>query len=264
MYDVRKLRPVRVGPKVRIGREADGGYVLPPLVIGRTRLLLSFGVATEWSFEEEFSKRNPAAGIYMYDYSTFLPTIVATMLVKVLKWDFPKVRHYWTAAVKYLSFLLGHPRVRFVRKYLDASDSKRAATFSAIMSGIGGGNPPGPLSVFVKMDIEGAEYRVIPSMLGYADVINGMAIEFHELGKHGGLFDGIIAMLQQHFAVIHVHANNYSPLIAGTSLPEALEITLLHKDLIPSPPTPDESSYPIAGLDFPNDPSRTDHRLIFS
>ncbi|HNS26959.1 MAG TPA: hypothetical protein PKN91_02440 [Steroidobacteraceae bacterium] len=37
---------------MRVGRDHDGGYVLPRDVIERSHTLLSLGVNDDWSFEE--------------------------------------------------------------------------------------------------------------------------------------------------------------------------------------------------------------------
>ena len=69
MIDLKKLRPIHVDNLVRIGRPNDGGYVIPKTVFKLCDGLLSFGINKDWSFEKDFSNRNPKANIHCYDYS---------------------------------------------------------------------------------------------------------------------------------------------------------------------------------------------------
>jgi hypothetical protein len=61
-----------------------------------------------------------------------------------------------------------------------------------------------------------------------------------------------------------VHGNNGDTLIPGASVPKALEVTLVARDLL----TPEETGRPFAGplprpgLDFPNDPERSEFPLL--
>jgi hypothetical protein len=62
MYDFKKLHPIQ------LGRNTDGGYVLSNRQIERTKVLLSFGIFTDWSFEKDFVKRKNTTVLYAYDY----------------------------------------------------------------------------------------------------------------------------------------------------------------------------------------------------
>ena len=262
MYDIRLLRPVKAGPKVRLGKLSDGGYVLLREQIAGTKILLSFGVATDWSFEEHFARENTSVEILMYDYSTSLPMIGATMIVKLLKFDFPKAGHYLRAATRYLSFISPGRRARLTGKYLALDDTAQTVRFDTIMLGlVRSGISPG--SIFVKLDIEGAEYRVLESIIRHSEFINGLAIEFHELDPMGSRLNELMHCLKKNFHVAHVHGNNYSPLISSTDLPVALEVTFVHKRMVGEELSPDDTVYPIPGLDYPNHPDRIDYPLHF-
>ena len=53
----------------RIGKENDGGYVIPSKSIGDTDHLFSFGMYDDWSFESDFRKKNPNIQIIVFDKS---------------------------------------------------------------------------------------------------------------------------------------------------------------------------------------------------
>jgi hypothetical protein len=68
MLDMEKCHPVELDDLVRVGSDFDGGYVLSERMIEKTKILLSFGVNDNWTFEEDFFNRKNVS-IYAYDYS---------------------------------------------------------------------------------------------------------------------------------------------------------------------------------------------------
>src|ERR1700730_3276432 len=58
-YDIDKA-------KVRIGQKADGGYILADC-ISNAQVVLSYGIATEYSFDIELAKRGH--DVYMFDHT---------------------------------------------------------------------------------------------------------------------------------------------------------------------------------------------------
>jgi hypothetical protein len=119
------------------------------------------------------------------------------------------------------------------------------------------------IGIFVKMDIEESEYLTLDAFIPFYDSINGFAIEFHKLDIYGDKFMKIVDELLKSFYVVHVHANNYGSYIKGTSLPDTLEITLIHKKVFAAEPECSHHSYPITGLDFPCNLEQPDLPLHF-
>jgi hypothetical protein len=120
----------------------------------------------------------------------------------------------------------------------------------------------GKSHLFVKMDIDGGEYRVIPQMLTYAELIDLMVIEFHDTDPLRDLFLGQIKQLLAYFEIIHIHGNNYGG-SAADGLPEVLEITFRKRKNI-NYSLRRRDRLPIEGLDMPNDPAKPDLPLIFA
>ena len=71
------LKPIRNRNLIRLGRKADGGYVVDKKVVESTNFLITFGLGPDWSFELDFIKNNNQIKIYMYDY-----TLVAFLTLK--------------------------------------------------------------------------------------------------------------------------------------------------------------------------------------
>ncbi len=70
--------------------------------------------------------------------------------------------------------------------------------------------------------------------------------------------------LQQAFAIVHIHGNNYAPLVKGTELPNSIEVTAVNRALLPADLRPSRAEYPITGLDQPNHAGRPDYQLKFT
>jgi len=63
------LKPKHTYDLIRLGQDNDGGYLLEKESAQKTKHLVSFGLADDWSFEKEFKKFNPDATIVCYDHT---------------------------------------------------------------------------------------------------------------------------------------------------------------------------------------------------
>jgi hypothetical protein len=262
MHDLKMLQPKAFESKTRLGNDYDGGYVLLSEQVERTEVLLSFGVATDWSFEADFFRRRKGLVVRMFDACTSFPLIVANFFSKLAQLDFTRASHYLRAGAGYVSFILLNGRVRLSRRFLGLKASDRDVTFEQVIDGLGG-TPPESSGIFVKLDVEGAEYDLLPVILGYERLINGIAVEFHHLDTKWEKFEETVKLACTQFVVAHVHGNNYEELVPGTRVPKSLEVTFVNRRIVGSEPAPDPDSYPRPGLDYPNDPARADYPLVF-
>lgn len=69
-YLPEKLRPSQTADNIRVGKEFDGGYIVPRSVCLHSTQLVSMRVSLDWSFETAFLKLNPAAEVVCYDHTT--------------------------------------------------------------------------------------------------------------------------------------------------------------------------------------------------
>ena len=60
------LKPLKIPNLVRLGRNADGGYVVDLNIIKKSNILISFGMGSDWSFELDCIKKNKDMKIYQY------------------------------------------------------------------------------------------------------------------------------------------------------------------------------------------------------
>ncbi len=158
----------------------------------------------------------------------------------------------------YFVFFAG--RHRHIRKMVSGEDTSSDISVARLLDTTGVVRDHG---VFLKMDIEGAEYRLIPEIVSHAKRFGCIVAEFHGLRRKARLFNQSIAMLRGHFDIVHIHGNNYSRYDPTNDFPTAVEITFVNKALMPGETVPSEREYPRADLDRPNHPGRPDHPLRF-
>lgn len=85
-------------------------------------------------------------------------------------------------------------------------------------------------NIFLKVDIEGSEYRITDAIMKYSGRINAIAIEFHNANALKPIFISNIKKLQRKFKIVHLHANNYAG-YGKDGLPECPEITLINNKI---------------------------------
>jgi hypothetical protein len=276
MYDMEKLKPITLDDLIRLGSRHDGGYVLPRRAIAATDILLSFGINDDWCFEEEFlrthkSLPNPCR-LFAFDASVSAAKLrreaiqlARQSLSKLLRFDFAAKRWGFFRMKHSIRFSLffNQRERKFFPLFLGAKTEGEFVNFDHIFHEIIGMDRLSDRAVFLKMDIEGAEYDALPLLVPYLQKINAMVFEFHYLDRLGEAFENIVASFSERFFIAHVHANNYGGYIKNSKLPLTLEICFLNKDLLESPPRPSMLSYPVPGLDSPCNPDIPELAIYF-
>jgi len=278
---LRAFRPVRLNDLVRLGRAFDGGYLVNKRAVQEARYLLSFGINDDWSFEVHFHERVPGAKILCFDHSVSKDVLrekcvvalneilSARFLLGALALNFRGVRNKFQSLYRVILLrtrfyqFFSDQRVEFYSKGVSNISNSKFFTIGDVFGLL-------PLtqleenSVFIKMDIEQAEFRVLPELAKYYKYVSGMVIEFHDLDIFWPNFAALMNQLKRTFVVAHLHGNNYCELIPNSRTPMLLEITLLKRDLVgEGERAQDSPTYPIAGLDQPNDQTKEDYALEF-
>ena len=254
------LRPQIVADLARFGNARDGGYVLPAGALSGIDAVISFNLSTDWSLEEEHCRRNDTLTVHVYDHSVSAKSFrrsLKSAAVKLLsgKTSLAELRQRYETVAGYRRSFTGK-RAHFRERVFNRREHANDATIAEIFDRIGAAR-----HIFLKMDIEGAEYRVIPQILAEADRIDLMTVEFHDTDPLRQVFEAQVKAVLARFNIVHLHGNN----IAGRAvddLPECLEITFLNKRFPTSGRWRDRP--PLEGLDYPNDPGAPDLAIRFA
>jgi hypothetical protein len=256
--DTQALRPIACGTMVRLGSPNDGGYVVPLDAIKNAGALVSFGLRFDWNFERDFRRLNPQAVVHCYDHTVSSRGALffsATETLRFLTNFRPRTLRSAMTWFDYRGFFRGD--VKHFQQRVWRDRSRNSVTVGDALARVQGRRP-----IFLKIDIEGSEYRIMDDVLDNADIIGAIAIEFHDLDISPERFNETVAALREKFHVVHLHANNYADL-SPFDFPGAVEITFLNKALLTQEPVISAQRYPLAGLDQPNDPAMPDYEFHF-
>lgn len=73
VYSVFGVYDVNGYDRMRFGRTADGGYIIPEQIVGGLKHCVTYGVCDDISFEQDLASYNPEIRFSMYDYTVDFP-----------------------------------------------------------------------------------------------------------------------------------------------------------------------------------------------
>jgi len=208
------LKPLNCDNLIRVGRDHDGGYVVPKNDIDSTDILVGLGINNDWSFESHFVKLKDVP-IVAYDASVSKKIFLNTFLMALLKPHRPKLlaSRVWTY-FSYLNFFKGDRT--HIEKFVGPSKDQSYVSMESVFESIPQGN------VFLKIDIEGDEYGLLKEIVNYQNRLSGLVIEFHDSDVHLREIQKFVDDFD--LILVHIHANNFAPLNIN-KLPLVLELT---------------------------------------
>jgi len=196
-----RLRPLHCGRElIRIGGDADGGYLIPDDLEG-VEYCFSPGVGAVADFESHLARLGIKS--FLADRSVDSPPIA-------------------------------RPEFTFDKKFLGATDTETSFTLKSWRDKYLAGDVR---DLLLEMDIEGSEYEVILS--APSDTLSAfrvMVIEFHFLEKMfepfaHAVFKACFDKILEHFHVAHLHPNNCCGSVQrrGIEVPRIMEFTFCNK-----------------------------------
>lgn len=209
---------------IRHGREYDGGYVTAVKALEKADVLLGYGIYDDNSFEDDFSlKYNKPSygfdcGVDHIDSKSELFTLVKECIASD-------------------SFL-----------YNKASNADHKITsFTQQLDSLNLRDK----NIFLKMDIEGAEYDAFEGINKYYDNITGIVLEIHFINLSSTKRAlKLLQELNRHFALIHVHGNNccistgFSTSNSIGIIPNVIELSYINKNLVTNYKVSENQSHP--------------------
>ena len=254
-------RPIKVDDLVRIGNKHDGGYVVSRRSLEKTKVLVGFGLFDEWLFELDLAGRRKDLRIFSFDHTVdgkLLRNRFFREVGKIVLRDPRRNLRKTLAIVQYPLFFDGKQR-KHIRQMI-GDQKENCVDLRMVFSMIG---PVSDQSVFLKIDIEAHEYKILDQIIEHARYVSGVAIEFHECETRRDEISRFISEIATHMLVCHVHANNGGEVDAQGD-PMTIELSFINRALLDDPIELAPYDLPIPGLDSPNMPNRPDIAFKFA
>jgi hypothetical protein len=200
----KELKPKHCYNLVRLGKNNDGGYLIEKDSLLNSESLISFGINLDWSFEKDFFKLKERP-IHCYDH-----TIKYSFFKKFSRNSFLKFfnkKYYSISGLKEI-----FSNIKLYKDYKKFFSGKVVHFESAI--GLGKNlvdmstvfNRINCNKIFLKIDIEGSEYRVLDDLIRYQDKIIGLVIEFHSIDLHIQKILNFVKNFKLN--LVHIHGQN--------------------------------------------------------
>ena len=256
------LKPKYETTLVRIGKKNDGGYSIGKNSLENTKKLFSFGLNDDWSFDEEFSLKSNSE-VFVYDPNVNMKFWIRKFLrnfkeILLLKRRSLKEINEIFSYLRYKKFFSGNNKIHELKLIApkDASIPNfkidQITDLHFLMKNIKEKN------IFMKIDIEGSEYRILDQLINYQQYMTGLVIEFHNCDLHVELIREFVSKFE--LQLVHIHVNNWG-LIDKNRFASSLEMTFSPKEFNKEV-TDALKSYPLL-IDQPCNPKYQDNKIEF-
>lgn len=225
--------------KKRIGKRHDGGYVIN-ILPGEYDTFISGGISNDISFEEHLLDMCPDLRCHAFDGTI---------------WSLPKFNQ----------------RITFHKKNLGRNEGPGITNLNSHFQNYE--------NVFLKIDIEGHEFRLLPSLFenDHMKRIKQMVIEIHspaDIHLYPKYFQGLqdidnifmfdcLKRINETHVLTHFHANNGCKIteIEGIKIPHVFELTYVRKDFVENM---EKNTLTLpTNIDMKNIPSKEDYFFDF-
>ena len=206
--------------KIRLGKDYDGGYIICDLLNVNYDCLISAGIDNDISFEESFCDKY---NIPCYAYDGTIDNIE-----------------------------IKNKNIKFIKKNIGEKNTEKTTNLHEIINI--------NKSIFLKMDIEGAEFDWIESLsLEQLQNISQIVIEFHH-----DFNSNVFNKLNSIFYLVHFHGNNFCgyKFIDNVAVPNVFECTYINKKYITKQPKLNTKTLPIE-IDMKNIKELVDHYIDY-
>ena len=247
---------------IRHGNKNDGDYVVEKNSVRNSEILLSFGLGDDWSFESDFSKLGKKK-IYTYDYSVnlrfwivnFIKSLINILLFREPLSNIKKLLEFHN----YKSFFNNKTNFHY-KKFISLLSMKKNMLSNNFITDLNRIFKGLEKNIFLKIDIEGSEYRILDQIINNSKKISGLVIKFHDFDLYQKVIEKFLSDLD--LKLVHLHVNNFGT-INNEGTPSAAELTFLSREFI-SNNLNNDKIYPVVNLDKPCNKNEIDHKIIFN
>ena len=162
----------------RLGSKNDGGYFVPKKIIPLTENLICFGLGFNWDFEKDFLKYNKFCKLITYDHTVTYFSLIKNFFQNL----FFSIRYRKEPGkifklIDYFLFFYGYRAIHKKNKigYTNIKKQKQIDLDKVLKN---------KKKIFLKIDIESDEYKILDKIIKYQKDILCLVIEFHKIGDN--------------------------------------------------------------------------------
>ena len=244
---------------IRLGQDNDGGYLVEKKSIKNSNALISLGLGYDWSFEKDYSELTQKS-IFCYDHSVNYSGIkklcrkfVASYLFRIFKPKYFLKKNFLNQIFK--NIFLYKDYKKFFSKQATHIEKRVGTDNESIMLSEILKSKRDLFPIFLKIDIEGSEYRIFDEILKNQEYFTGIAIELHDVDLHLQKIKDFIKNLN--IELVHIHPQNPAA-VTKDLIPTQLELSFAKNPQ----PISNEVKIPHK-LDQPANPSLPEIELKF-
>lgn len=242
----KSLEPKATDDLILVGRDCDGGYFTSRSAINSSRHLVSLGVNDDWSFEKDFVTLNRNAQVNCFDGSISGLIFLKYFVKSLLFTRFRIAYHFLQTIIDFKNFFSSN-NVAFHQHFVGPHADFGYVAMSDVLQEKD--------DVFLKIDIEGGEYRLLDDIIQYKNILSGVVIEFHDFDLHLEKILRFIDLLGMD--IVHFNVNNFGIINDTDTTPTVVEISFTNR----SKSLMEESGRPLPKLI--NNPCGYDYSVLF-
>ena len=200
----KELKPSYQYNLIRLGQDNDGGYLVEKDSVLSSKGLISFGLNLDWSFEKDFSNLNKCS-IHCYDHTVKYSKIKKYSRKSILnifnkkfwsKKGIKQIIENFNLSKTYKNFFSGN--IIHFRQAIGLGNN--LIKLDEVLERIN------VSPIFLKIDIEGSEYRILDDIIRLQNNICGLVIEFHDVDLNLNKILDFINKLSLN--LVHIHGQN--------------------------------------------------------
>ncbi len=259
MINTTVILPKKFQPKynydlIRLGKNNDGGYLVSKKSIEESELLISAGISWDYSFEKnyiEMSNNKVKCFDHTINTQYYFFTWFAIFLKRILLFSgFNKICSAFKKMQRPIKFkkFIKNNKVDFFSIGLGIGD-ERYMSLKNVLNKFSENK-----KIFLKIDIEGEEYRLLDDLIKNSDLLSGLVIEFHYVDININKIENFINNFN--LELVHIHINNAGPI--SDNKPSLLELSFAK-----NPNNIGEFTNKKHDLDQPNIKNKEDFHIKF-
>ena len=189
---------------LRVGGKFDGGYIVEKDTFLNSELLISAGLSYDFEFEKQFINKNNKK-VICFDHTLNFKHYSLTWFLIFLKELFLKkigsIKKAFKNFLKPIRLFFFLKNENFELKELGLGLGPKKISLKKLFE-----NYVDKKNIFLKIDIEGDEYRLLDDIINESEKISSLIIEFHDIDLNLEKVEKFISNLK--LDLVHIHPNN--------------------------------------------------------